>query len=124
MPVTPSSKIFIPRSYCCKSFDIYTAATLLTIKDAWNKISDRLGQDIESLKNRVDDTVDRRNDIVHRADRGRKRPDAETAQEITYSWSNHSVMTIKSVCIALDELVNERIQDLKAEIATSEVAVA
>jgi RiboL-PSP-HEPN len=109
---------FLNFKYLSGSKGIYSVATLLSIDDAWNRISERLGQDVESIQRQIDDTVSRRNDIVHRADRSQKKPDSEV-QEIGYAWSKQSVDTIANVGYALDELVEARFNELKAEILTS-----
>jgi hypothetical protein len=104
---------FINFKYLSGSKGIYSVATLLSIDDAWNRISERLGQNVESIQRQIDDTVARRNDIVHRADRSQKKPDSEV-QEIGYAWSKQSVDTIANVGYALDELVDARFSELKA----------
>ncbi|MBD0371454.1 MAG: hypothetical protein ICV60_11500 [Pyrinomonadaceae bacterium] len=107
---------FINFKYLSGSKGIYSVATLLSINDAWTRISERLGQDIDSIKKQIDDSVGRRNDIVHRADRSQKDPGGEM-KEIGYAWSKQSVDTIANVCYALDELVEVRIKELKAEMS-------
>ena len=57
------------------------------------------------------DTVRRRNDIVHRADRPTAAPDAEQ-QPITYALAMQGVDTIEHVCYALNELVEGRMKEL------------
>lgn len=109
---------FINFKYLSGSKGIYSVATLLTIDDAWNCISTRLGQDVDSIQKQIDDTVGRRNDIVHRADRSQRKPDSDV-QEIGYAWSKQSVDTIANVGYALDELVDARVGQLKAEILAS-----
>ena len=54
----------------------------------------------------------RRNDIVHRADRSQDDP-AGPAQEIGFPWAKQAVETIRVVCLALDDLVNSRLKELK-----------
>lgn len=114
---------FINFKYLSGSKGIYSVATMLSIDDAWNRISERLGQDVDSIKKQVDDTVSRRNDIVHRADRAQKRPDGEM-QGISFAWSKQSVDTIANVCYALDELVDARLKELKAELTARAGAAA
>jgi hypothetical protein len=112
---------FINFKYLSGSKGIYSVATLLTIDDPWNSISARLGQEVTSIQNQVDDTVSRRNDIVHRADRSQKKPDSD-AQEIGYAWSKQSIDTIANVGYALDELVEARISELGAQIEADNTA--
>ena len=66
--------------------------------------------------NTLDDTVRRRNDIVHRADRSQSDPGGES-QDITFAWTRHAVDTVNHVCLALDELVAERVVELEAMLA-------
>lgn len=107
---------YINFKYLSGSKGIYSVATLLSIENAWTRISQRLGQDVEGIKKQIDDTVSRRNDIVHRADRAQKQPDGDM-QEIGFAWSKQSVDAIENVCYALDELVAARLKELKAELA-------
>lgn len=109
---------YLSFKYLSGSKGIYTVATLLSIDDAWTQISQRLGQNVESIRKQIDDTVSRRNDIVHRADRSQKQPDGNL-QEIGYAWSKQSVDTIENVCFALDELVEARIRELRAMLPAS-----
>jgi hypothetical protein len=48
-------------------------------------------------------------DIVHRADRSQSDLGGD-AQDISFSWTQHSMDTINHICLALDELVVERIR--------------
>ena len=100
---------------------IHAVGTLLALEDPWELISTRLGQNRENLEQTVEGTTRRRNDIVHRADRPQKRPGGE-AQEISYAWSKGAVDAISNVCLALDELVVERMRELKSEMSESEEA--
>ena len=99
---------------------IHTVGTLLALEDPWELISSRLGQNRENLEQSVEGTTRRRNDIVHRADRPQRQPGGE-AQGIGYAWSKGAVDTISNVCLALDELVAERMRELKREMSESEV---
>ena len=74
------------------------------------------------LKKTLDATLKRRNDIVHRADRSQDDP-AGTAQEIGFPWAKQAVETIRVVCLALDDLVSNRIKELKQQAAGSQSQV-
>ena len=63
----------------------------------------------------VNETVKRRNDIVHRADHDQNDPQGEQ-QEITFAWAKQSVDTIENICLALDEIVGKRMKELQAII--------
>lgn len=61
----------------------------------------------------MEDTVHRRNDIVHRADRPQSEPGGGQ-QEITFAWIQQSVDAINHICLALDELIAGRMSELEA----------
>lgn len=85
---------------------------LLTVPRPGNDLATRLGRQETELKKIVEDTTNRRNDIVHRADR----PDLgvdDAQQDISYSWALQAVETIRLVCTCLDEMVSERLQKLR-----------
>jgi len=58
---------------------------------------------------------ERRNNIVHRADRSSEDPDGDP-QEISYAWAKRSVDTVEHICLALDEIVQKRMNELQAVI--------
>ena len=95
----------------------------LAIGNPWKKIADRLGRNEDELKKTLDATVKRRNDIVHRADRSQDEPGG-SAQEIGYAWTRQAVDTIRVVCLCLDELVVERMKELRTESAALPQEVA
>lgn len=68
------------------------------------------------MKKILDDAVNRRNDIVHRADREKKAPDG-LPQEIGYAWTRQAVDTVRVVCLCLDELVVARLKELREQAA-------
>jgi len=90
---------------------IYVTGLLLDISDPWKQIASRLHRDPADLQAIVHATVNRRNDIIHRADRDRKRLDGPP-QEIGFAWATQAVDTIKHVCLCLDELVADRMSEL------------
>jgi hypothetical protein len=87
---------------------------LLALDNPWEQIAGKLQRDKKELMKVIEETTRRRNDIVHRADRPQSDPGGE-AQEIGFAWTQQAVDTIRHVCLALDELVNKRMQDLRAE---------
>lgn len=93
---------------------IHVTGVLLALDNPWQLIATKLGRTEEELKKTVDATVKRRNDIVHRADRSQDDP-AGLAQEISFSWAKQAVETIRVVCLALDELVTSRVNELKEQ---------
>jgi hypothetical protein len=105
---------FVNFSYLSGKRGIHVTGALLGIDYPWKEIADRLRRDEEELKKTLDDAINRRNDIVHRADREKKDPDGD-AQEIGYPWSRQAVDTIRVVCLCLDELVTARLTKLREQ---------
>jgi hypothetical protein len=108
---------FVNFSYLSGKRGIHVTGALLGIDSPWNEISERLGRGEEELKRTLDDTVNRRNDIVHRADRDKKSPDG-SPQEIDYAWTRQAVDTVRVVCLCLDELVTARLKALREQSAS------
>jgi hypothetical protein len=94
---------------------IHVVGVLLGYPKPWNAIADHLNRDRKELMKTLEDTVRRRNDIVHRADRSQDDPGGEV-QAITFAWTQHAVDTINHVCLSLDELVAARVGELQAMI--------
>lgn len=95
---------------------IHAVGVLLSVDKPWQQIADKLQRDRKDLMNIVEETARRRNDIVHRADRLQSDPAGE-AQDIGYAWAKQAVDTVTHVCLALDELVNARMIQLKNQTA-------
>lgn len=93
----------------------HVVGLLFGMADPWAEIAERLDRNQEELRKTFDETVKRRNDIVHRADRSQSDPGG-SAQDIGYAWTRHAVDTINHVCLALDELVTVRVAELEALI--------
>lgn len=101
---------------------IHSVGALLNLERPWDAIAGKLQRDKKELMNIIDETARRRNDIVHRADHAQSDPDGEE-QAISYSWTQQTVDTVRHVCLALDELVAERVaqlRDLRDETLASE----
>lgn len=92
---------------------VHVVSVLLGLPKPWDEIAQHLSRDKKELMTVLDDTVNRRNDIVHRADRSRSDPGGQ-AQEITYAWTQQAVDTINHICLALDELVAAQIAEMRA----------
>src|ERR1019366_9844445 len=97
---------------------IHIAGVLLALDSPWQQIAKQLGRDENEIKKTLDSTVKRRNDIVHRADRSQEDP-AGPAQEIGFPWAKQAVETIRVVCLALDDLVTNRLKELNQQAAAS-----
>lgn len=100
-------------SYLSSRKGVHIVGRLLGLAKPWDQIAVHLERDRKELMNILEDTVRRRNDIVHRADRNQDDPMGEP-QEITFAWTRQAVDTIQHVCLALDELVTERIKEFEA----------
>ncbi|MFN9370295.1 MAG: hypothetical protein ACK6D3_00210 [Planctomycetaceae bacterium] len=110
-------------SYLSGKRGIHVCGVLLSLEKPWELIAKKLGEEQKkthkegeekeiSIQKRVEATVKRRNDIVHRADRSQDDP-AGAIQEISFPWTKLSVESIRAVCLALDDLVVARINELK-----------
>ena len=97
---------------------VHITGVLLALDSPWQQIAKQLGRDENEIKKTLDSTVKRRNDIVHRADRSQEDP-AGPAQEIGFPWATQAVETIRVVCLALDDLVTNRLKELNQQAAAS-----
>lgn len=109
---------FVNFSYLSGKRGIHVTGSLLGLDEPWKQIAERLSRNEEELQKIVHETVNRRNDIVHRADRDRKQPDGPM-QEIGYAWAKQAVDTISHVCLCLDELVTAQIDELQRQAPES-----
>ena len=112
-----SNKIvgFVNFKYLSQDRGVHIVGVLLGLASPWQEIARHLTCDEEELKKTLNDTVKRRNDIVHRADRSRSDPGGD-AQAISFAWTQHAADTVQHVCLALDELVAARVAQLQAMI--------
>jgi len=102
-------------SYLSTHKGVHVVARFLGIEKPWEAISQHLNRDRKELMTVLNNTVRRRNDIVHRADRSQEDPDG-MQQEITYAWAKQSVNTVEHICLALDEIVQVKMNELQAVI--------
>ena len=94
---------------------VHVVGRLLGLDDPWERIAEHLRRDKKELTKVLNETVERRNDIVHRADRSQDEPDGDP-QEISYSWAKQAVDTVEHICLALDELVAARMHEYRAAL--------
>lgn len=106
-------------SYLNGGRGIHITGVLLALDNPWQRIAQQLGRDETEIKKTLNATVKRRNDIVHRADRSQDDP-AGDAQEIGFPWAKQAVETIRIVCLALDDLVITRLNELKTQTAAAQ----
>ncbi len=97
--------------YLSSKKGIHVTCALLGLEQPWSEIAVHLSRDRKEMMTVLDETVKRRNDIVHRADRSSKDPDGEQ-QRISYAQARQGVDTISHVCHAIDELVELRKKQL------------
>jgi hypothetical protein len=100
--------------YLSSKKGVHVVGALLGLEKPWEEIASTLQREKKDLTNTIEETAKRRNDIVHRADRPQSDPTSEI-QDITYAWATHAVDAVKHVCLALDELIAKRINELKAQ---------
>lgn len=91
---------------------IHVVGAFLGLDKPWEAIAAHLARDRKELVKALDDSVKRRNDIVHRADRAQASPEGEQ-QAITFAQAKQGVETIGVVCFALEELVDARLKELR-----------
>lgn len=100
--------------YLTGSRGIHVVGALPGLAKPWDAIAAHLGRERKELVKALDDTVKRRNDIVHRADRAQAAPEGEQ-QPITFAQAKQGVETIGVVCLALDEQVDARLKELRSQ---------
>jgi hypothetical protein len=105
--------------YLSSKNGIHATGALLAVEKPWERITQKLQRDRKELMRVIDETTRRRNDIVHRADRAQSDPTGDS-QSISYSWTKQAVDTIMHVCLALDELVADRMKELQAQTPAQE----
>jgi hypothetical protein len=107
---------FTSYQYLSGAKGVQTVGLLLSLDDPWAQVAVRLDRDGAQLQKIVKDTAERRNDIVHRADRAATDTTGE-AQEMGFAWARQAVDSINHVCLALDELVGQRMATLESDRA-------
>ena len=95
---------------------------MLGLEAPWSEIATHLDRDEAELVDCIKKAFNRRNNIVHLGDWDSVEL-AGQRQDINYQWTEQSVLTIRSVCETLDELVAKRVDELKAMREPQETAV-
>jgi hypothetical protein len=93
-----------------------TVGLMLGLEDPWQRLAQHLQREKKEITAMVKAATDRRNDIVHKADRNM---DTETLekQAIAFAWTQQVVDTIKHVCLGFDEMVAIRMAQHRADLA-------
>jgi len=102
-------------SYLSSNKGVHVVGALLGLSKPWDEIAGHLNRDKKELMKVLGEAVGRRNDIVHRADRSQDSPGGDV-QEIAFAWTQQAVDTIKHICLALDELVTQRVGQIQEMI--------
>jgi hypothetical protein len=102
--------------YLSNKKGIHVVGALLGLDRPWHLIGEHLGREQKALIEVVEETVGRRNDIVHRADRGLSDPDGDQ-RPITYIQAKQGVDTIEHVSEALHELVELKMAEHRRQLA-------
>jgi hypothetical protein len=93
-----------------------TVGLLLDIRSPWDSLAAHLHKERKDLTKTVSDAIERRNAIVHKADRNLEVENLEK-QPIAFAWTQQAVDTIKHVCLGFDEMVTSRMAQHRAELA-------
>ena len=93
-----------------------TVGLLLGVEEPWNSLAAHLHKERKDLTKTLSDALERRNAIVHKADRDLGSQDLEK-QPIAFAWTQQAVDTIKHICLGFDELVSGRMTQYRAELA-------
>ena len=104
---------FVNFKYPSGDRGVHVAGALLGLNEPWQGIASCINRDEDELKRTLNDTFNRRHDIVHRADRARSDPGGD-AQEISFAWTQHAVDTVNHICLSLDEMVAARVEEMEA----------
>lgn len=93
-----------------------TVGLLLGVEEPWNSLASHLHKERKDLTKTISDAIERRNAIVHKADRNLE-TDSLEKQPIAFAWTQQAVDTIKHVCLGFDELVAFRMTQHRADLA-------
>jgi hypothetical protein len=92
------------------------------MKDFWGYIEHKTGEKASTFRKHIDELVNRRNQIAHRADRpdDGEDSDAHGLRPISYAWTNLRVQSAKTLVAAAAEMIAQTIKRLEKEILTAE----
>jgi hypothetical protein len=98
-------------------------AAIMTVKDFWNVVSRLCGRNATDVRRELDELINRRNQIAHRADRPNPEanPPEETDQNgqraIHASWVTTRFATAKSLVNAANDCFHETLARLEDQLA-------
>ena len=97
---------------------IHQVVAILGVEKPWERIAERAGEKEAAVKDRLNKVVNRRNDIIHRADRPKKDPNGPITP-IEFDWAQNHVDSVNFIAQACYELVRGRMRALRAEAPLS-----
>ncbi len=100
---------------------VHVVGVMFGVDDPWSVIGSKLSRKPIELGKLIEDTVSRRNDIVHRADRNKADLSGEQ-QPIAPAFAMQAVDTFRHVVICLDDLIQEQMKQLRAAAQTQGAA--
>ena len=100
---------------------VHVVGVMFGIEDPLAIIANKLARKPTELGKFIDDTVSRRNDIVHRADRNRLNMAGEQ-QAITIGFAMQAVDSIRHVVTCLDEMIQDQMKQLREQSSESQGA--
>jgi hypothetical protein len=100
-----------------------TGGLMLGIEDPWQRLAQHLKREKKEITTLIKAAIDRRNDIVHKADRNMESETLEK-QSIAFAWTQQAVDIIKHVCLGFDELVAVQMAQHRAELAARQQEAA
>jgi len=97
-------------------------ATILTVRNFWDDVGGRCGRNPRDLRRDLDELINRRNQIAHRADRpdsGADQPDEQDGhglRTINSAWVSARVSTAKTLVDAANQCFTKTIAGLEEQL--------
>jgi hypothetical protein len=110
------------RKTLSNSESIEKIASILTVRDFWAKVSQQCGQEAKDIRRSLDELINRRNQIAHRADRPKQGADPSEEHDslglrvIAFAWVNTRVSNAKSVVHAANDCFKRSIERLEEQL--------
>ena len=105
---------------------IENIAIILTVKNFWPQVSEKTGNPDNDIKRHINEIIQRRNQVAHRADRPdggsgqQERMDGHGLRVIDYAWVNPRIATAKSVVSAASDIFSQALRQLETQLAQEE----
>lgn len=90
---------------------ITATMSLLGIEKPWERVAAQVGEKERALRDKLKTVVNRRNSIIHRADRPATDPQG-AATPIDYVWTQNHVGAVRIISLACYDLAREKVRDL------------